>query len=81
MAKFKFEMDKKSAVLAVKKALNGKVAILKDKNDCLTVGSPMMTVNIKFSENTVETSASLVGKVVIGTVDSAIELSDGFEKI
>jgi len=81
MAKFTFEMSKKDAIIAVKKALSGKVAILSDKNDTLTVGSPMMTVKIAFAENEVTTSASLVGKVVIGTVDSAIELTDGFEKV
>ena len=81
MATFKFSMSKKDAVIAVKKALNGKMAILSDKNDCLTVGSPMMTTKIAFSENEVTTSAALFGKAVIGSVNSAIELIDGFEKV
>lgn len=81
MAKFTFGMEKKDAVLAVKRALSGKVAILKDKNDCLKVGSPMMTVDISFSQGEVSTSASMIGKVLLGTVDSAIELIDGFTKL
>ena len=40
-----------------------------------------MTTKIVFSNGTVETSASLFGKVLLGTVDSCIELIDGFEKI
>lgn len=81
MAKFKFEMSKKEAVLAVKKALSGKMAILSDKNDCLTVGSPLMTVKILFEENQLSTEGSLFGKIIVGTVDSAIELAEGFEKL
>ena len=81
MAKFRFDSDKKTAVLAVKRALNGKLAILKDKNGCLTVGTPpFMTVEIQFSDGFVETKASLFGKILVGTVDSAIELLDGFEQ-
>lgn len=80
MANFKFNMEKKAAVLAVKKALSGKVAILSDKNGCLTVDSPMMTVKVAFAENSVETSASLFGKVLLGTVNSEIEMIEGFEQ-
>ena len=36
MATFNFSMSKKDAIISVKKALNGKMAILSDKNDCLT---------------------------------------------
>lgn len=67
-------------MLAVKRALNGKVAILKDKTDELVVGAPMMTATITIRNNVVETKASLVGKVVLGTVDSCIELAEEFEK-
>ena len=81
MAKFKFEMTKKEAILTVKKAFNGKVGILSDKNDCLTVGAPMMAVKVCFSEGEVTTSGALLGKVMLGTVDSIIETADGFEKI
>ena len=81
MAKFKFEMSKADAILAVKKALNGKMAILGDKDDCLTVGSPMMTVKINFTEGEVTTSGTLFGKVLLGTVDSTIEITDGFKKV
>ena len=81
MAKFKFEMSKKEAILAVKKALNGKVAVLSDKNDCLTVGAPMMTAKICFTEGEVTTSGALFGKIMVSTVDSAIEITEGFEKV
>jgi hypothetical protein len=80
MAKFTHELGKKEAVLAVKRALNGKMAVLKDTGDQLVVGSPMMTVKILITDKTVETSASLIGKVVLGTVDSCIELAEGFTK-
>lgn len=80
MSTFNFSMSKKDAIISVKKALNGKMPILSDKNDCLTVGSPMMTSKICFEEGKVTTSASLFGKVIIGSVDSALELIDGFEK-
>ena len=81
MAKFKFEMSKKQAILAVKKALGGKVAVLSDKNDCLTVGAPMMTAKICFTEGELTTSGTLFGKIILGTVDSMIETTDGFEKL
>ena len=81
MAKFKFEMSKKEAIIAVKKALNGKVAILSDKNDCLTVGAPMMTAKICFAEGELTTNGTLFGKIILGTVDSMIETTDGFEKL
>ena len=82
MAKFKFEMSKKDAMIAVKKAISGKMAILSDKNDCLTVGTPpFMTVKICFNDGELATSGSLFGKMLLGTVDSSIELADGFEKL
>ena len=81
MAKFNYSCDEKAAILSVKKALNGKVGILKDKGSELVVGAPMMTVNIVFNNGTVETKASLFGKALLGTVDSCIELSGEFIKI
>ena len=81
MAKFNYSCDEKTAILSVKKALNGKVGILKDKGSELVVGAPMMTVNIVFNNGTVETKASLFGKALLGTVDSCIELSGEFIKI
>ena len=81
MAKFKFEMSKKDAILAVKKALD-RMAILSDKNDCLTVGTPLlMEVKIHFAENELTTEGVLFGKLMVATVDSAIELAEGFEKV
>ena len=81
MSKFSFAMPKDKAILEVKRAINGKVAILKDKGNELVVGAPFMTATISFKDGYVETSAALVGKVVIGTVDSAIELTEGFTKV
>ena len=81
MAKFNYSCDEKTAMLSVKKALNGKVGILKDKGNELVVGAPMMTVNIKLTNGIVETGASLFGKALLGTGDSCIELSEEFIKI
>lgn len=81
MSKFSYSCDQKTAILSVKKALNGKVGILKDKGAELVVGAPMMTVNIIFNNGAVETKASLFGKALLGTVDSCIELSGEFAKI
>lgn len=81
MAKFSYKLEQKDAVLAVKRAVNGKVAILKDKGDTLVVGSPMMTVDISFNNGIVNTKASLFGKALLGTVDSCIELEGNFVKL
>ncbi len=82
MAKFKYTMDDLTAVREVKKAVNGKVAILKDKDNTLVVGTPpFMTINIKFNKGIVETSASLAGKILLSSVDSMIELTEGFQKV
>ena len=40
MAKFKHNMEEKAAILEVKRALNGKMAIMKDTGKELYVGSP-----------------------------------------
>lgn len=81
MAKFKFSMGEKEAILEFKKAINGKIGIMKDNGAELAVGGPGVTVKVKFRNGVVETSASLFGKAILGTVDTAIELINGFEKI
>ena len=81
MSKFSFTMPKDKAILEVKRAISGKIAILKDRGNELVVGAPMMTATISFGDGYVETKAALVGKVVVGTVDTAIELIDGFTKL
>lgn len=81
MAKFRYSMSKRDAILAVKRSLNGKVAIMSDSADKLKVGAPMITAKITFTDNQVETSASLFGKAILNTVNSCIELTEGFEKI
>ena len=81
MAKFKYNMGEREAILEFKKAINGKLAVLKDKGTELSVGGPGVSVKVIFENGIVETSASLFGKFVLGTVDTAIELINGFEKI
>jgi hypothetical protein len=81
MAKFKYNMGEREAILEFKKAINGKIAIMKDNGAELAVGGPGMTVKVKFANGIVETSASLFGKAMLGTVNTAIELINGFEKI
>ncbi len=81
MAKFKYNMGEREAILEFKKAINGKIGIMKDNGSELSVGGPGMTVKVKFEKGIVETSASLFGKAMLGSVDTAIELISGFEKI
>ncbi len=81
MSKFSYTMDDASAVKAIKKAIDGKIAIMKDKGNILVVGAPIMPVNITIQNGIVETSGSLLGKTIVATVDSSIELAEGFEKL
>lgn len=85
MAKFSYSMSENEAILAFKRGFMGagvgNVAILKDKGNEFVLGAPMMTVNVKFKNGICETSASLVGKMLLSTVDTKIELIDGFKKI
>lgn len=81
MANFSFNCTKQTAIVNVKKALIGKVAILKDKGDVIVVGSPMMTVTITFTNNEVSTKSNLFGKALLGTINNFIELADGFVKM
>ena len=74
-------MDDKAAVLEFKKAIMGKVAVMKDSGLELAVGGPGMTVKVTFSKGVVETKASMFGKMMLGTVDSVLEVTEGFEKI
>ena len=53
MAKFSYACDKRTAKISVKKALNLKMAILKDSGDKLVVGAPLMKVTLSFSNNSV----------------------------
>lgn len=80
MAKFSYACDKRTAKISVKKALNLKLAILKDSGDKLVVGAPLMKVTLSFSNNSVTTSANFFGKKILETVNSCLELIDGFIK-
>ena len=85
MSKFSYSMSQSDAILAFKKGFMGQgvgnVAILKDKGNEFVLGAPMMTVKVKFDNGTCTTSASLFGKAIQATVDTKIELIDGFKKI
>lgn len=85
MAKFSYSMSESDAILAFKKGFMGQgvgnVAILKDKGNEFVLGAPMMTVKVKFKDGICETSASLIGKALLSTVNTKIELIDGFKKI
>ena len=85
MAKFTYSMTDAEAKLALKKSFLGNggvgnIAVLKEKDNLLVVGAPMMTVKIQFNNGTCETKASLFGKVLLKTVETKIELTEGFKK-
>ena len=84
MAKFTYKMTDKEANLAFKKGFAGQgmgsVAILKEKNNVFTLGSPMMTVTVTLKNGVCTTSSSLFGKAILNTVDTKIELIEGFVK-
>ena len=78
-------MSQSEAILAFKKGFMGQgvgnVAILKDKGNEFVLGAPMMTVKVKFENGVCTTGASLFGKALLATVNTKIELIDGFKKI
>lgn len=85
MAKFSYSMSEQDAILAFKKGFMGQgvgnIAILKDNGNEFVLGAPMMKVTVKFKNGVCETSASLFGKSLISSVDTKIELIDGFKKM
>lgn len=85
MAKFSYSMGEKEAILAFKKGFMGQgvgnIAILKDQGNKFTLGAPMMTVTVAFNNGICETKASLFGKTIISSVDTKIELIEGFTRI
>ena len=85
MAKFSYAMTDEEAILAFKKGFMGQglgnIAILSEKGKKFKLGSPMMTVSVQFNNGTCETSASLFGSVLLSTVNTKIELIDGFKKM
>lgn len=85
MSKFSYSMNQNDAIMAFKKGFMGRgvgnVAILKDKGSKFVLGAPMMTVKVEFDNGICTTSASLFGKTILSTVDTKIELIDGFKKI
>lgn len=85
MARFSYSMSDNEAILAFKKGFMGQglgnVAILKDKGNEFVLGSPFMTVNVKIKDGICETKGSLAGKLLVSTVDTKIELIEGFKKL
>lgn len=85
MAKFSYSMSDSEAILAFKKGFMGQgvgnIAILKDKGNSFVLGAPMMKVNVSFKNGICETDASLFGKSLLATVNTKIELINGFKKI
>lgn len=85
MAKFSYSMSESDAILAFKKGFMGagvgNVAILKDKGNQFVLGAPLMTVKVTFKNGVCETKASLIGKTLLSTVNTKIELIEGFKKI
>lgn len=86
MAKFSYTMSEAEAILAFKKGFMGQgvgnVAILKDKGNEFVLGAPMMTVDVKIKDGIIETKPSgLFGKKLLATVDTKIELIEGFRKL
>ena len=81
MAKFSYEMTDKDAKLAVKRAINGKVPVSKDNGNEIKLGSGLMKVTVTIRNGICETSSSLFGKMLVGTVDNCIELAEGFTRV
>lgn len=56
----------------VKDAINGKFAVLSEKDNYLKVGSPMMTATIIVTESEISVSGKGAGKIVANTCESSI---------
>lgn len=73
--KIAYNFDKKRAITLVKKAISGKMAIIKDGGDTLKVGTPpFMMVNIKITDNEIEVSAGGAGAMLGETAASEIDM-------
>ena len=73
----KYTCDDATAIKLVKKALNGKMAILGEKDGVVKAGTPpMMTIEITVKNGEISVkSKSPLGKPLVGTAESAIELT------
>ena len=82
MAKFSYQMSDSEAILAFKKGFAGvgvgNVAILKDSGNEFVLGSPMMTVKVVIKGGVCTTK---FGKLIESTINTKIELLDGFVKM
>ena len=82
MAKFSYEMTDKDAKLAVKRAINGKVPVAKDNGgNEIKLGVGLMKAKVTFRNGICETTSSLFGKMLVGTVNNCIELTEGFTRV
>ena len=67
------KIDKKQALLLVKKAVSSKFGILKDDGYTLKVGAPMMTATITITDKKIIVDGSGAGKIVAETCYLAIK--------
>lgn len=85
MAKFTYSMSDSEAIMAFKRGFMGQgmgnVAILKDKGNKFVLGAPLMKVFVELKDGTCETKSNLFGKPILATVDTKIELIEGFRKL
>ena len=85
MAVFQYSMSEEEAKKAFKQGFMGQgignVAILSEKGNVFTLGAPLMTVKVEFKSGTCTTKGNLAGKMLETTVNSKIELIDGFTRV
>ena len=73
-----FDFDKKKAITLVKKAISGKMAIVKDNGDFLKVGTPpFMMADITIKDNVIEVaykgSGGLIGETAASEIEMAVQ--------
>lgn len=71
----KHNLDKKQALLLVKKAISGKIAIMKDEGDTIKIGAPMMTATVTVTDSTFEVSGKLTAEAIAQTAATEIEMA------
>lgn len=85
MAKYSYAMSDEDAIVAFKKGFMGQgvgnIAILSEKGKIFKLGAPMMTVTVEFNNGICTTKGSLFGKMIEATVNTKIELINGFKKM
>ena len=72
---FNHSLGKKAAALLCKKAISGKVGILKDSGDVLKVGAPLMAATIEITDTEIKISGSAAASMIAQTCASEIEIA------